>query len=444
MTPRVSSAAPALLFVLASSCSNSASDDRPRLVAQLRAALADAGVTASATPTVVSDDLFDLGQALYFDKLLSGNQDVACSTCHLASVATVDGRTLPLGVHGSGVAGGRINGDLVPRNAPQALNAHLFTTLFWDGRLGETAGGLVTPAGAQLSGTMSAVFTPGLEVLAAQAMFPVTSRAEMRGQVGENEIADEADNDFTAIWQRVVDRVVAVPAYVTLLQAAYPGLQVGDVHMGHLGNAIAAFETRAFGLADSPLTRFLGGDDGALTLDEVRGGLEFFGDAGCARCHDGPFFSDEDFHDVAMPQFGPGKGDGFGGDDDFGRERVSGDPADRYRFKTPTLLNVELTAPYGHAGQFATLAAMVAHFQDPAASLTAYDVMDHVTEPGIVGTVVGNTQDVLANLSPLVAAPREFEVERVVTFLRALTADSARDLSAAIPGSVPSGLSIDG
>lgn len=427
-------------------CSSGSSEDSldTVLVAQLRAALAGAGVTAPAAPPVVSDELFDLGQALYFDKLLSGNQDVACSTCHLASEATIDGRTLPLGVGGTGIAAARINGALVPRNAPQVLNAHLFDSMFWDARVEFLPGGaLRTPAGAQLTVGMEAVFTPGLELLAAQAMFPPTSRAEMRGEVGENEVADVADGDFTAIWQALIDRFVALPAYVTLFQEAYPGVLPAEIHMGHVGNAIAAFEARAFGLSDSPLTRFLNGVDNALTQAELSGGLEFFGDGGCARCHNGPAFTDGVFHNVGMPQFGPGKGSGVGLDDDFGRELVTGNSADRYRFRTPTLLNVELTAPYGHVGQFSTLTSIVAHYRDVPLSLTAYDVMDHVTEPGIVGTVVANTSEVLMDLSPLVSSPRAFNVQKVTTFLRTLTADSARDLSSTVPLFVPSGLSID-
>lgn len=427
-------------------CSSDDSDqeDLEVLVLQLRLALANADVTIPAAPPVVSDELFDLGQALYFDKLLSGNQDIACSTCHLASLATVDGRTLPLGVHGTGVGPARLNGDLIPRNAPPVLSAHLSDALFWDGRVeASTGGGLTTPAGAHLTVLMQSVFTPGLEALAAQAMVHVTSRAEMRGQLGENELAAEDDSNFTAIWQLIIDRVVALPAYVVLLQNAYPGLQVVDVHMGHLGYAIAAFEARAFGAVDSPWTRFLGGEDAALTLEQLRGGLYFFGAGGCAACHDGPTLSDGLYHNVGMPQFGPGLGDGLGGDDDFGRMRVTAEPTDRYRFRTPSLLNVELTAPYGHVGQFSTLASMVAHFRDVPSSLVDYDVMDHVTEPGIVGTVVGNGVEVLASLSPLVVDPRSFDINWVTSFLVALTAESSRDLSRVIPMSVPSGLTID-
>jgi len=434
------------LAALLTGCSDdsTAEGDLALVGAQLRVALADAGVTVPPAPPIVADELFVLGQALYFDKLLSGNQDIACSTCHLASLATVDGRTLPLGVHGSGVGSARINGDLIPRNAQPVLGAHLLDLLFWDGRVdASVVGGVVTPAGSQLTGVMQLVFEPGLEALAAQAMIHVTSRAEMRGQLGENELADEDDTNFTAIWQRIVDRVVAIPEYVTLLQTAYPGLQVVDVHMGHLGNALAGFEARAFGSSDSPLTRFLGGDDAALTLEQLRGGLHFFGAGRCGACHSGPSLTDQAFHNVGLPQFGPGLGDGLGGDDDFGRMRVTLDPADRYGFRTPSLLNVELTAPYGHVGQFSTLSAMVAHFRDVPSSLGDYDVMDHVTEPGIVGTVVGNEVDVLASLSPLVAAPRSFDINWVTSFLGALTADSARDLTRVIPMTVPSGLTID-
>jgi len=76
--------------------------------------------------------------------------------------------------------------------------------------------------------------------------------------------------------------------------------------------------------------------------------------AACAECHSGKFQTDHSFHAIAMPQVGPGKGDGdtvtVMGHDDYGREQVTGDSADRYTFRTPTLHNVTLTAPYGHSG----------------------------------------------------------------------------------------------
>ena len=124
-------------------------------------------------------------------------------------------------------------------------------------------------------------------------------------------------------------------------------------------------------------------------------------------------------------------------------DRDTGDPRDRYEFRTPGLLNIELTAPYGHAGQFATLQDMVAHYRNTQNSLLTYNIATHVDDPALVPTLVGNTAQVLAQISPQVENPRNFDTDAIVAFLRALTADSARDLSALTPSSVPSGLSID-
>ena len=97
------------------------------------------------------------------------------------------------------------------------------------------------------------------------------------------------------------------------------------------------------------------------------------GGAGCASCHQGDFFTDEQYYVLAVPQVGPGKEDGTYGDDDYGRFRVSGRPEDMYAFRTPTLLNVAATGPYGHDGAYATLEGVVRHHLSPAAAVAAYD-----------------------------------------------------------------------
>ena len=306
-------------------------------------------------------------------------------------------------------------------------------------------GALRNPADAQLTAAMQAVFTPGLETLAAQAMFPPTSRAEMRGETGENELADIADGDFTGIWEAIVDRFVAIPTYANMLTDAYPGTALVDFHMGHLANALAAFQATELHSVDSPFQRFLAGDDGALTTPQLRGALQYFGPQGrCSVCHVGPLLSDFRYHNIGMPQLGPGKGDGVGSDDDFGREQVTGAAAERYRFRTPSLLNVELTAPFGHAGQFSTLESMVRHYRNVTNSLNTYDIMEHVSDTDLISTQLANESDVLANLSGVVSNPLNFEVDDMVEFMRALTADSARDLTDVVPVSVPSGSTIDG
>jgi len=96
----------------------------------------------------------------------------------------------------------------------------------------------------------------------------------------------------------------------------------------------------------------------------------FFGDAGCADCHSGPLLSDMEFHNIGVPQIGPGKDPATGLDE--GRFLVTGDRADRFAFRTPPLRNVDLTGPYMHDGAFATLEEVIRHHADPEASLRGF------------------------------------------------------------------------
>ncbi len=441
----------ALTFLLGTlgSCGGGLTEDpgtqpASMLVNDVRAALGAEGIVALVAAPAIDDELFDLGQALYFDKLVSGNQDVSCATCHLTTEAGADGRTLPNGVGGLGIGPARSGGAIIARHSPTVLNTHLLDEMFWDGRVEFGGGGVLTsPAGADLTPAMIAVFDPGLELLAAQAMLPPVSRMEMRGDSGANGLADLADDDFDGVWAGIMDRLLVINAYENLFNAAYPTTLTADLDFAHAANAIAAFEVRAFARANSPFEAFVGGDDAALSTAQLEGTLEFFGSAGCARCHSGNLFTDEQYHNIALPQFGPGNGNGPGGNDDFGRENVSGNPVDRYRFRTPSLLNVALTAPYGHLGQYADLDDMVRHYRNAPQELQNYNIALEVDDTGLIGTLVNNTNQLIAGIDPLVANPRQFDVGHVVTFLGALSADSVADLAELVPSSVPSGLPLD-
>jgi cytochrome c peroxidase len=294
--------------------------------------------------------------------------------------------------------------------------------------------------------------------MGAQAMLPPVSREEMRGEPGENPFGDLGDGynsnggdsaSTERVWAAVTERLLDLPGYVQMLRDAYPGVQVQDFSFAHVGNAIASFEVRAFSRTDSPFERFVRGDDKALTGKQLDGALEFFGSAGCVKCHSGSTFSDQGFHNTGMPQLGPGSGvcqscvgallvDGS----DVGRENVTKRFEDRYKFRTPSLLNVELTAPYGHAGQFATLHDMVAHYRDVENSNRQYDIQSNVSDPALVNSLVHNSDLVLATVDSRVQTPNDFDVGAVVDFLRSLTADDAADLSDVVPASVPSGMPI--
>lgn len=441
----------ALAIIALASCSSSSDGDDSggevidaALVADVRSMIMNEGLTPAPAAPSFSPELVALGQALFFDKELSGNRDVSCATCHLPGVGAADGRALPGGVHGTGLATARTGGDVVPRNSPTVLNAHVTDEAFWDGRVSAPLTATSTPALSQLTPAMIAVIEPSIAAIAAQAMFPPTSRAEMRGLATENEIADVSDGDFTGIWNAIVARFVSFPTYQNMFTDAYPGTLIGDINMAHIGNAIGAFEATAFHRVDSPWQRFLLGDDAAMTNAQLRGALEYFRpQSRCVACHSGPFFTDFSYRNIGMPQFGPGHGDGLGGDDDFGREVVSGNMNDRYRFRTPTLLNVELTAPYGHTGQFGTLRSMLEHYRNVTASLNNYDIMTEVSDTTLFGTQIGNESDVLMGLDMAVSNPINFNVADMESFMQALTAYDAIDLSDVVPATVPSGLSID-
>ncbi len=393
-------------------------------------------------PASVRPALVALGRALAFDKILSGNRDISCMTCHLGRFGTGDGRSLSVGQGGDGLGPSRVHpaGTFIPRNSPPLFNLHLSKRFFWDGRVEELDDGSIrTPAGAQLTPGMEAVFEFG--ALSAQPMFPVESRDEMRAGQG-NELAALGDRDFAGVWAALMARLGGIAAYRQMFEAAYPGTSFDDMTFAHAANAIAGFLVSDLAFTDTRWDRFLLGDDDQLSNAELRGARSFM-TIRCMRCHRADDFDDGAFHNVATPQIGPGKGDGPGGNDDFGRERVTGDPAERRAFKTPALRNVEFTAPYGHAGQFATLKSIVEHYDDIDTRLLEYDVSQ--VEPALQGTLLDNFNEILMTrdtiLLPILFQPGE--ADDLVAFLTSLTDEAARNLDAIVPASVPSGLPID-
>ena len=182
--------------------------------------------------------------------------------------------------------------------------------MFWDSRVAVGPDGeFVSPAGSQLPEGLS-------NVLAVQAMFPVTSRDEMRGSYGDadvtsrdNELTLLEDDDLPAIWEALMARLLANPEYVQLFQAAYPEVPLDELGFQHAANAIAAFEVQAFTLYHTPWYSYLEGDDDAISDEAKEGALLFYDQIGCAECHSGPLFTDQEHHVLASPQVGPGKGE---------------------------------------------------------------------------------------------------------------------------------------
>ena len=364
-------------------------------------------------------------------------------TCHLPSLGTGDARSLSIGQGGVGLGADRVHPDgaFIPRNAPPAFNLHAIGPFFWDGRVvRDQEGHFVTPAKQRVHPHMTRAFEFGS--LSALPLFPVLSREEMRADEG-NELAAVSDKQPQQVWNRLMDRLGRIREYRRMFEAAYPGTRYAEMNFGHASNAIAGFLIDRLAFNDSPWDRFLAGDDAALTEVQLRGARNFL-TARCSVCHNGPALTDNLFHNVAVAQFGPGQGDGASGRDDFGRMRETGRAEDRYAFRTPPLRNVELTAPYGHDGAFFSLREFVAHYSESDVKLRSFDGSE--LEPALRGTLLANVEDILATRDPLLDGVvfDDVTIDEVTEFMKALTDPAARDLSAVVPASVPSGLPVDG
>ena len=434
-----------------------------RLAAALSALILAGTAGAGDLPAPVSDADYApvdaaeaaLGQLLFYDPILSGNREVSCATCHHPRFGTGDGLSLSLGDGGIGLGPARAADPenppeaRVPRNAPALFNlgAHEFTRLFDDGRIEVDAGrpgGLRTP----LDDDMVAGFA---SLLSAQTMFPVLSADEMAGHVQENEIARAVRQGLLTgpggAWDLIARRVAGVPAYVERFRMVYPHVaRAEDIAFTDISNAIAAFMALEWRSDDAPFDAFLRGT--ATLPDPARAGMDlFYGRAGCSGCHSGPFQTDHGFHAMGAPQIGPGKAAKFENHSrDEGRFRVTGRTEDLYAFRTPSLRNVTLTAPYGHAGSHADLAGFIRDHADPVAGLARYDRRQAVLPVlPFDDMAILDDQDEVAAISAAatwsVTLDRD-DIAALVAFLGTLTDPGAVSGGLGIPQAVPSGLPV--
>jgi cytochrome c peroxidase len=250
--------------------------------------------------------------------------------------------------------------------------------MFWDSRVEKIDGGIFTPA----SSALGMPDPDAVDIVSAQARFPVTSVAEMRGLVFES------GNGMSAVWAHLQARLgnytmgsgeLLTNEWASEFESVYgPTTSIEElITFDRIVEAIGAYE-RSQVFINNPWKSYVEGDNSAISRAAKRGALLFFrnqqqGGAGCARCHTGDFFTNESFHTIATPQIGRGRGDGPTVDNDFGRYQVTGVEVDKFAFRTPSLLNVEVTGPWGHAGAYTSLEQIVRHYMDPAAALHNYD-----------------------------------------------------------------------
>lgn len=231
---------------------------------------------------------------------------------------------------------------------------------------------------------------------------------------------------------------LAIATMLGILVAAAPARAAPDttttteIVRDHVGwmlspETCAEFEfTLTF--ANAPLDRFARGEQNALTKKEKKGALLFFGRARCVECHSvaGPsneMFSDFQEHVIGVPQIVPEETnnvfDGPDANQDFGKERVTGDSADRYMFRTSPLRNVALQPTFMHNGAFTRLEDAVRHHLDVVSSVHTYSPAAQELALDLRGPM-GPMDPVLERLDPVVAAPiqlskRSWTARRVCT-----------------------------
>jgi cytochrome c peroxidase len=270
----------------------------------------------------------ELGRELFFDERLSRNQTVACATCHDPARALTDGRPVAIGV----------NQRAGSRNVPTLFNRAYGRAFFWDGRV---------------------------QALEDQPLQAITNRNEMDLTLGQlverlnvltirSEQTQAPPSALSPVGRSDGERGIPVPGEdkgATTYRQRFEEVFGEKPTPQNTAKALATF-VRTLLSGNAPFDHFEHGDQTALSPSARRGLQIFRGKGNCIACHSGPLFSDEDFHNTGVSWDKEPL--------DLGRYEVTKRDADRGRFKTPTLRNVALTAPYMHNGSLATLEDVVA------------------------------------------------------------------------------------
>lgn len=394
-----------------------------------------------------------IGHQLFYDPILSGNQNISCAHCHHPDFGTSDGLSLGIGEGGDGLGPDRTPGTgankirkRIPRNSPGLWNlgAKDIHTLFHDGRLSRSnvyGNGFNSPAQEWLPEGLNSL-------LAAQALFPLTAQFEMAGNVAENEVTGAVHDRIDKGWPILAKRVRTDPRYGPAFTKAFDTVNAAeDVTIVEIANALAAFMALEWRSTDSPFDQYLAGDTDALSALEKDGMGLFFGKAKCSTCHSGPLLSDQKFHALGLPPFGPGRTrqwDPYARD--VGRMSESNRLQDAYRFRTPMLRNVALTAPYGHNGAFPDLESIVRHHLGPSESFSGWAPQDANLPPVpwlqkadfIIWQDALEMRRQRARLDIRPVSLSDDEVNSLVEFLNALTGTSTDTPPFGVPdGFVP-------
>ncbi len=255
-------------------------------------------IPALPTDNPLISERVTLGNALFHDNRLSKDNSISCASCHQQQFAFTDPKKQSTGV----------NQATSLRNSMPLQNLAWKKQFFWDGRVSK---------------------------LRDQVIFPITDKAEMHQDI---DLLPEKINSLSPLFKKAFGNQEITTEKITLALEAY---------------------LLTLTSLDSKFDQSIKGNT-TLTKQEQRGLKLFFTEndprnrkrgADCFHCHSGPFFSDDSFHDTGLPSI-----------TDTGLERTTGKATDRFKFITPSLRNIALTAPYMHDGRFDTLEKVIDHY----------------------------------------------------------------------------------
>lgn len=430
-----------------------ASQNKKDLDQALARVLRQAGFTGTIESTLeqrlgrpINPKLADIGRLLWFDTITGLNDDNSCAGCHSPTAGFGDTQSIAIGIDNNGIVGPNRQGPRNMRRSPMIINSAFFPSLMWNSRFRALSGnpfdnnaGLLFP----LPEGLSLSYQPHL--LVAQAFIPPTERNEVAGFefVGDN-------HDIRG---EVLNRLNSIPEYRKLFGKVFPAVKEGaPITFDMFGLAIAEFEfTLTF--ANAPIDRFARGERNAMTEDQKKGALLFFGEARCSECHgvageSNEMFSDFQEHVIGVPQIVPQVTnsifDGAEVNEDFGKEQITTDSGDRYKFRTSPLRNVALQPTFMHNGAFTNLEDAVRHHLSVTVSALNYNPANQRLAADLSGPI-GPIEPVLERVDPILATPitlSERQFNQLIDFVRhGLLDPRARPerLRRLVPHAVPSG-----
>ncbi len=273
-----------------------------------------------------------LGELLFFDPLLSGNNKRACASCHKPDMAFTDGKVKSVGFEFE---------EVLSRNSPTVINSGFQKKLFWDQRAGS------------LEDQLDSV---------------VNNTHELNGS-------------FTDL----VEKLNASPEYIALFNKAFPHTVKNGISRQDIKNAIGVYERTLTGL-NSRFDQYMRGDATKLSAEEISGFNLYMGKARCGNCHFAPLFNGAlpPFYDLTdHKSLGVPEKDSmvkYRLDADAGMFSTTGNSFTRFSFKTPTVRNAALTAPYMHNGVYNTLEQVVDFYDHAAGEKFRKDMVEDMKE----------------------------------------------------------------